>query len=110
MQISILDRQGNLPAEVHELAERRLLFALARFDSKINRVTMVLKDVDGPRGEVDKSCQVTVSLRHLAEVRVSHAEANLKSSIARTADRVGRAVARAIEGSQRASRRRTSTA
>ena len=65
---------------------------------------MVLDDVNGPRGGMDKSCQVTVSLRRLAEVRVSHVDADVKNAIARTADRVGRAVSRAIERSQRAYR------
>ena len=106
MQISITDRQDNLTSEARELAERRLLFALSRFDSKIERVSMVVADANGPRGGVDKSCRVRVKLRRLEDVSVSSEHAHVEASITLAADRAGRAVARAIERSQQFDRRR----
>jgi len=106
MQISIVDRQDNLTSETRELAERRLLFALSRFDSKIERVSMVIADVNGPRGGIDKSCSVTVKLRRLPDVRVSSEHTGVEAAIGHAADRVGRAVARAIERDQQHDRRR----
>jgi ribosome-associated translation inhibitor RaiA len=106
MQISILDRQNLLTPDAKEFAERRLLFALSRFDSRIDRVSLVVADANGPRGGIDKACSVTVKLRSLPEVRVTSEDANVEAGIAHVADRVGRAVARAIERSQQFDRRR----
>lgn len=97
MQISILDRHDNLTEAIRGLAERRLLFALSRFDSKVERVSVVLADVNGPRGGIDKSCSVTVKLRRLDDVHVSSEHADVEAAIRYAAGRIGRAVARAIE-------------
>jgi ribosome-associated translation inhibitor RaiA len=96
MRISILDRQRTLSRQTREFAKRRLLFALSRFDSKIDHVSLAVTDVTGPRGRVDKLCQVTVKMR-LADIRVSSEAAELEGSIARAADRARRAVSRAVE-------------
>ena len=106
MRISIIDRQGNLTSDIRDLAERRLLFALSRFASKIEGVSLVISDWNGPRGGVDKQCSVTVELRRLPAVCVSSEHAELEASIARAADRAGRSVARAVERSRQFDRRR----
>ena len=106
MQISIVDHHASLTPETAELAERRLLFALARFDSKVDRVSLVVGDENGPRGGIDKACSVSVKLHRLPEVRVSSKDADVSASIAHAADRAGRAVSRAIERSQQFDRHR----
>lgn len=106
MRISIVDRQGKRTEGIHELANRRLLFALSRFDSKVERVSMVVADVNGPRGGSDKLCEVTVKLRGLPAVRVSSEDSGVEAAIGHAADRTARAVARALERQQRIDRRR----
>ena len=105
MRISILDRQKGLSQETREFARRRLLFALSRFDSKIDRVSITITDINGPRGGIDKSCLVAVEMRKLANLRVSCEDTDLETSIARAADRARRAVSRAVERSQQCDRR-----
>ena len=97
----IVDRDGVLAGPLHEFAQRRLLFALSRFDSKIQRVDLVVADTNGPRGGVDKSCRISVKLRRAKEVTITDQDSNIATCVARAAERAGRAVARAIERTQR---------
>ena len=55
---------------LHEAAQRRLRFALGRFDRRIDGVRVRFHDVNGPRGGVDQECQVTVRLGRPAELVV----------------------------------------
>jgi hypothetical protein len=44
--------------DLRELAQARLKTALQRLSSRVPRVTVQLSDVNGPRGGVDKRCQL----------------------------------------------------
>lgn len=48
-------------AHLDELAQRRLRFVLRRLAWLVPRATVQLSDVNGPRGGVDKRCQVELS-------------------------------------------------
>ena len=105
MQLSIVRRNGKLDKSTRGYFERRLLFALSRFGSKIDRISAVMDDLNGPRGGVDKFCRVTVKLRRLGTVTVTSTDAELGPTMARAADRAGRAVSRTIAKNQRIDRR-----
>lgn len=100
MQLSIVDRRDHMSEQEREFARRRLLFALSRFDTKIDRVSLVVSDVNGPRGGIDKACRVTVKLRRSGGVNVKCEHAEMNACVARAAERAGRAVARAIAKTQ----------
>ncbi len=95
MRISLRDPHNLLTEGFIELAERRLLFALSRFDSKIRRVTLVVSAGHGSGGEV--TSELTVTLGRLPAVRVVMSHAEIDEGISHVAGRAGRAVARAIE-------------
>lgn len=105
MQLSIIRRKDNLDASTRKFAERRFLFALSRFASRIDHVSVVVDDINGPRGGVDQSCRVSVKLGRLGTVTVTTTDAEVGPTLARAADRVGRAVARRIEKDQQIDRR-----
>lgn len=106
MSLSVVDRNDTLTDELRDLLDRRLHYALSRFDSRIRRTTAVVEDANGPRGGVDKLCRVTVKLNRATDVVIREQDADITKCINRAADRVGRAVARAIERSQHKQRRR----
>ena len=97
MSISIVDRDNLLDDELRPLAERRLRFALSRFDTRITRLELVVSDENGPRGGIDKSARVSVSLSRASDVVVFEQDSDLARCVSRVADKAGRAVARAIE-------------
>ncbi len=98
MRLSILDRGVDLTDELRNLMERRLLFALARFDARIRRVTAVATHREDPqRGRQPSRC-ITVRLKSDIDIVTTHQEPDMATCIIRTAARAGRAVARAVKG------------
>lgn len=92
-----IKRQNLFPAPaVIERIERRLCFALSRFADRIGRVTVRVADINGPRGGVDKQCRIVVKLRPGGEVVIEDTASDLETAIDRGADRVQRAVVRAL--------------
>jgi ribosome-associated translation inhibitor RaiA len=62
-------------AELRELAERRVRFALRRLGWRVPRAEVRMSDVNGPRGGIDKRCQV--------ELRTDGAGSVVVASVAR---------------------------
>ena len=81
---------------LEEYLERRLRFAIGRFEDRVTAVRVWLEDVNGPRGGIDKRCAIEVDgalgLRRAevcdADLRVAvdRAARALRGSIARAAD------------------------
>lgn len=61
--------------EMRDVAQRRMRFVFRRIDWLIPRATVQLSDVNGPRGGIDKRCQV--------ELRSDVAGTVLVASVAR---------------------------
>lgn len=105
MKLTIVDRDNCLTHRTSNLARRRLLFALSRFDSKIDAVTLSVSDQNGPRGGIDKRCQLRVKLRHRDEIVLTNLDSTVEAGVSKLADRAGRTVARRIRRFQDAYRR-----
>jgi ribosome-associated translation inhibitor RaiA len=62
--IDVVVRNGaaSTAEALREYAHRRLAFALRRFHDRVQRTTVRLTDVNGPRRGVDSRCSVTVDL------------------------------------------------
>jgi len=82
---------------LRDYIRRRLEFALGRFVRRIDRVSVRVADVNGPRGGVDKQCRVRVRLRGVSVVLVTEAHEELHAAIDRAAGRAGRTVARKLD-------------
>lgn len=106
MSISITDRTGLMTAELRELLERRLTFALSRFESHVEQVVLVINDENGPRGGMDKACRVSIKLHRAADVIITDRDGDIGKCVSRIADRAGRAVSKSIAKSQEVDRSR----
>lgn len=62
MQIEICGREIKVSERLHDHIERRVHFALERFAERIRKVRVQVRDFNGPRGGVDKNCQLVISL------------------------------------------------
>jgi len=60
---------------------RRLGKLFARYSQAVERITVRVRDVNGPRGGVDVLCRIKVVLRRLPSVVVEHRTAHLRSSL-----------------------------
>ncbi|MHC4393908.1 MAG: HPF/RaiA family ribosome-associated protein [Planctomycetota bacterium] len=97
MLILVSERGLEQEAEgVRSYVERRLLFALGRFASRVQRVRVACSDVNGPKGGSDKRCRVSVTIPSAPPIVVSDVATDLHVAVDRAADRVSRAVARRL--------------
>lgn len=105
MEIHTVDRGDLVDVEVATFAQRRLLFALSRFDTKIDNVVLTVNDINGPKGGIDKECQIHIKMHRGQEIIITDVDEDVKACIARAADRAGRTVSRRLERQRDASRR-----
>lgn len=96
MRFALTGKNVRLPDDVRTLIERRFDFALGRFSDMVDRVNVAVVDENGPKGGIDKVCRVMVSMRGLEDVKVIERDADVPKAASRAAERVGRAVARAL--------------
>ncbi len=86
------------PSETVDLARRRLEFALGRFAGRVRSLNVSLTDLNGPRGGLDKKCLIAVRLaRPRRVIVVEDVDTDAVVVVSRAAERVSRAVSRAIQ-------------
>ncbi len=91
---------GEWSARSLELLQRRLEFAFGRFNGRVRSLSVQLRDLNGPRGGVDKQCLIAVRLdRPKREILIEDVDSEEAGAISRAAERASRAVARAIHAS-----------
>ena len=105
-----LSSELNLDLEVRELVFGRVHSALDRFENRIERVVVVGRDHNGPKGGIDKSCRATVHLIDGESITVTDQSTDFISAVSLAAERLGRSVARTFERRSSAQRRNVSFA
>ncbi len=94
MKVDVHAQGFPLTNALTEHTERRLRFALKHAADKVQRVTVRLADVNGPRGGVDKRCCVQITMSGVPDIVTEDIEADMYIAINRAVDRVGRTVLR----------------
>ena len=90
-------RGESLPPVVVDQVDRRLRFALTRFGRLVCKVKVEV-GVGAPRWPAcDMCCRIAVHLRPSERIFIEDTAPDIQTAIDRGADRVQRAVARAIE-------------
>lgn len=92
MQIEIRNLNERIDRSQRDFIERRLLFALGRFGSRIRRVMVRLEDMNGPRGGLDKRCHIEVRMPGRSVMVVDVRDAELEPAVSRAAERIARRV------------------
>ena len=76
---------------------RRLASKLGKFATSIERVSVRVADVNGPRGGVDQVCRISVVLIGLPPVVVEERDASLEAAIDGALTGTERAVRRSVQ-------------
>src|SRR3954468_12914279 len=97
MQVFIRGKHVRFGARFRRYVERRLRFALGRFSLRIERATVRVEDVNGPRGGEDKRCRIEVRLRPGGSVFVQESGSLVRAAVANATERVARAVSRVLD-------------
>lgn len=96
MRTAIEVRNADLTDELREHVEHRLAFALSQFPEHIRGVVVILSDVNGPKGGIDKRCNLRVRLNGRSDIVIEETEADFYVAVDRAADRAKRTVGRRL--------------
>lgn len=86
-----------LDTEDREYLRLKLGHKLGKFASRIERTSVRVEDVNGPRGGVDKRCRIKVVLTGLPSVVIEEQHASLQAAMDGALTRVERAVRQAVQ-------------
>jgi putative sigma-54 modulation protein len=103
VKLYIRSRAVDLTDELRDLVTTRIQFALDTFKDRIEDASVYLMDLNGPRGGIDKLCQVSVRAHGVAEVVVRDTGATVGSALNRAARRAKYRVAEALRQADRPS-------
>jgi len=106
MELRLVARHVKLDEDFRESVERRVRFALRRFESRIAKTTVVLSDINGPRGGEDQLCRIVINLAPRGIVSAEATAASTLAAIDSALDRVCRRLVRLLEGTRNLQRRR----
>ncbi|MCU0705061.1 MAG: hypothetical protein MUF18_13895 [Fimbriiglobus sp.] len=105
MLIAIREQGVGLSSDGRAYAIDRIEHALHSVRSHVRKVMVYLSDQNGPRGGVDKTCRVAVTLESGRPVVVMTNGQNLTEVVAGAADKAGKVVHEEVH--RRGDRRRT---
>jgi ribosome-associated translation inhibitor RaiA len=90
MKFEINDKQKLLSQTARDRAMSRAFATVQKFADYVKGVTITVQDINGPKGGVDKECQVIVSLRGKNDIVVSAKDEKLSKAIPGALDRASR--------------------
>lgn len=105
MKLQVKGRALVANGELADYIHRRAQFALGRFAGRIANMTVRLSDANGPRGGVDKCCDVRVDAGLSRPVIVRERQSDMHTAVALAVDRAGRTVARMVRLGRRGAAR-----
>jgi putative sigma-54 modulation protein len=97
MQIQISGREIKPSSRLREHIQRRLTFALQRFAQHIRKLHVQVRDLNGPRGGVDKSCQLKIFLISGATRVLEERAPNAYLAIDSLVDKAATSIARRLQ-------------
>jgi len=97
MKISVRPRDIEWSDELQKQVERSIALAVDRYGTRVTHISVYLADLNGPRGGVDKLCQITADLRGSSSVLILERGDDLAVTINRAARRLGYRVGRTIQ-------------
>ncbi len=89
MEIDVRARRVVESEDLHKQIERSIEYAIDRHRSRIDRISVYLADLNGPRGGIDKLCQITADVRGTRPVQILESGDDLMTTVNRAARRLG---------------------
>ena len=96
MKIYLTTHGVELSNELKDYTKRRVYFSLGRLAGQIKSLSVRLSDANGPRGGLDKCCQIRVETGLHRNVIIREQQANIYTAVAIAVERAERAVLRQL--------------
>ena len=91
---------GEVEDEAREDIARKLGMKLGKFGPSVERITVRVSDVNGPKGGRDQVCQIKVVLSGLPSVVIEETDSALQVAVDRAMKATARAVRRSVQRRQ----------
>jgi putative sigma-54 modulation protein len=102
MKVAMYSPCFGLTAALHEYTLRQIRNALAHTVGRVQRVSIRLRDLNGPRGGLDKRCDIHVVIDGAGQVVTTSTDSDLYAAISQAAARIGRSVSRRLRQQRKA--------
>ena len=96
MKTRLAARGIELSKDLERYIRRRIHFSLGRFAGKIRFLAISLADVNGPRGGIDKACDIRIHVGP-QQVIVRERQTGIHAAIAFAMERAERAIRRRLK-------------
>lgn len=96
MNWELKDKGVRRPQDLPDHLERRLRFALARFGSRVEKVTVFLHDHNGPKGGIDKVCRILAKVQGCGMLMAAVVDSDWNTAVDRATTRIGHTVSRQV--------------
>lgn len=106
MQIVFESRDAD-GAQMRDLSVARVRFALRRLATFVPHAKVLFSDVNGPRGGVDKRCQVELKTDNAGTVVIASLARDWRTALDRSLGRATRVLRRSLQRVQKPVRDRT---
>ena len=106
MQI-IFESRDSDGAQMRDFSLKRVRFALRRLTGFVPRAKVQFSDVNGPRGGVDKRCQVELKIDIVGTVVIASLARDWRTALDRSLSRATRILTRSLQRAQKPIRNRT---
>jgi ribosome hibernation promoting factor len=83
--------------ELRDEVERSIAFAIDRYGTQLHHISVYLSDLNGPKGGVDKICQITASLKRGSSVLILEKGSETVPMVNRAVSRLGYRIGRRIQ-------------
>ena len=100
MDINVTTHGIRIDAATESFVRGQIEAALRRFEDQVVSVDAFLKDINGPKGGIDKQALVCVRLRNRQVIATEIARAQLRAAVIVSARKAKRAVRRSLKKSQ----------
>ncbi len=101
MFVQIRGRRIDISQAMRRQVHLRILRPLRRRQEHLAQMLIWLKDLKGPRGGVDKICQVELELAARRQIIIREQDADLYRAIGRAGERLKLSIRRRIEARSR---------
>lgn len=99
MQV-IFESRDTEARQFHALAEQRVRFVLRRLSWLVPQASIRLSDVNGPRGGIDKRCQVEFTTQGSGRIVSTAMAADWRAALEGALSRAARRIVRSMRRSQ----------
>ncbi|MFM1907007.1 MAG: hypothetical protein RLZZ591_684 [Pseudomonadota bacterium] len=106
MQV-IFESRDTDSTHLRDLSVERVRFTLRRLTALVPRAKVQFSDVNGPRGGVDKRCQVELNTEAMGTVVVASLAHDWRTALDRSLRRAIRVLTRSLQRSQKPTRGRS---